>query len=68
MQSPYNPLIEDYTKIFYIIDEEDVPSVESKMILKGPRSMRKVDGMSFMFQRSHHVSIILIPRCSFMRT
>jgi hypothetical protein len=27
VQSPYNPLIEDYTQIFYIIDEREIPSI-----------------------------------------
>jgi hypothetical protein len=28
MQSPYNPIVEDYTEVFYMIHEGDVPSVE----------------------------------------
>jgi hypothetical protein len=27
MQSPCNPLIEDYTEIFYMTDEGDIPSM-----------------------------------------
>jgi hypothetical protein len=34
MQSPCNPLIEDYTEIFYMIDEEDIPSIRCKMSLR----------------------------------
>jgi hypothetical protein len=43
MQSPRNPLTKDYTKIFYMIDELDIPSLLCKMSLRGPKSMRKVD-------------------------
>jgi hypothetical protein len=31
VQSPYNLLIEDYTEIFYIIDEVDIPDIQCKM-------------------------------------
>jgi hypothetical protein len=44
-----NPLIEDYTEIFYVIDKGDIPSIQFKMSLKGPKSMRKVDGQSLYF-------------------
>jgi hypothetical protein len=54
VQSPCNPLIEDYTEIFYMIDEGDILSIQRKMSLSGPKSMRKVDG----------VSLILIILCS----
>jgi hypothetical protein len=43
VQSPCNPLSEDYAKIFNMIDEGDIPSVECKMSLRGPKSVRKVD-------------------------
>jgi hypothetical protein len=46
---PCNPLIEDYTQIFYMIDKGDIPSIQCKMNLKGLKSIRKVDGMSFIF-------------------
>jgi hypothetical protein len=49
VQSPCNPLNEDYTEIFYMIDEGDIPSSQCKMSLRGPKSMRKVDGLSHMF-------------------
>jgi hypothetical protein len=32
-----------------MIDEGDVPSIQCKMNLKGPKSMRKVDGLSHIF-------------------
>jgi hypothetical protein len=44
VQSPSNSLIEDYTKIFYMVDEGDIPYVQYKMRLRGPKSMKKVDG------------------------
>jgi hypothetical protein len=28
VQSPCNPLIEDYTEIFYMIDEWDIPPIQ----------------------------------------
>jgi hypothetical protein len=49
VQSPSNPLIEDYTQIFYMIDERDIPSLQSKMSLGRPKSMRKVNGLSRIF-------------------
>jgi hypothetical protein len=49
MTSPYNPLIEDYTHIFYVVQEGDIPSIQCKMSLRGPKSMTKVDGMSLTF-------------------
>jgi hypothetical protein len=33
--SPSNPLIEDYTEIFYVIDKGDIPSIQCKMGLRG---------------------------------
>jgi hypothetical protein len=38
--------MEDYTKIFYMIDEGDIPSICCKMSLRGPKSMRKLGGLS----------------------
>jgi hypothetical protein len=49
MQSPCNPLIEDYIQIFYMIDEGDIPFIECKMSLRGPKYIRKVDGLSLIF-------------------
>jgi hypothetical protein len=49
MQSPYNPLIQDYTEIFYMTDKEDIPSIQCKMGLRGLKSMKKVDGLSLNF-------------------
>jgi hypothetical protein len=40
-----NPIIEDYTQVIYIIGKGDIPS----MSLTGPKSMRKVDGLSLIF-------------------
>jgi hypothetical protein len=52
MQSPCYPLIEDYTEIFYMIDKVDIPSIQCKISLKGPKYvstyMRKVDGVSYL--------------------
>jgi hypothetical protein len=48
VQSPCNPLIEDYIQIFYMIDEWDIPSVQCKMIVSGHKPMRKVDVLSFI--------------------
>jgi hypothetical protein len=49
VQSPCNPLIEDYTEIFYMIDEWYIPTIHCKMSLVGPNSMRNVDGLSLIF-------------------
>jgi hypothetical protein len=32
-----------------MIDEGDIPSTQRKMSLRGPKSMRKVDGLSLIF-------------------
>jgi hypothetical protein len=49
VQSPCNPLIEDYTEIFYMIDKGDIPCIPCKMSFVGPKSMRKADGLSLIF-------------------
>jgi hypothetical protein len=49
VQSSYNPLVKNYTEIFHMTDEGDIPSIQCKMSLRGPKSMRKVDGLSLMF-------------------
>jgi hypothetical protein len=49
VQSPCNPLIEDYTEIFYMTDAGDIPSIQCKMSLTGPKSTRKVDGLNLIF-------------------
>jgi hypothetical protein len=41
--------MEYYTEIFYTIDEGDIPSIQCKMSLSEPKSMRKVDGLSLIF-------------------
>jgi hypothetical protein len=48
VQSPCNPLIEDCTQIFYMFDEGDNPSIRCKMSLRGPKCMRKVDGLNII--------------------
>jgi hypothetical protein len=48
VQSPHNPPNEDYSQIFYMIDKGDIPSIQCMMILRGPKSMREVDGLSFI--------------------
>jgi hypothetical protein len=47
VNSPCNPLIEDYTEIYvyYMIDEGVIPSIRRKMSLRRPRCMRKVVGL-----------------------
>jgi hypothetical protein len=40
--------MEDYTEIFYMIDKGDIPSIQCKMSLGGPKSMRKVDDLSLI--------------------
>jgi hypothetical protein len=46
VQSPYNPLAEDYTQVFYMIPEGDVPSVRCEVKLRWSKSMRDADGPS----------------------
>jgi hypothetical protein len=48
VQTPYNPLIKHYTKIFYMFDEGDIPSSQCTMSLRGPKSMRKVDDLGLI--------------------
>jgi hypothetical protein len=48
VQPPCNPLIEDYTQIFYMIDKGDIPSIQCKMNPRGPKCMRKEDGPSLI--------------------
>jgi hypothetical protein len=42
-------LIKDYTEIFYMTDEGDMPSIQCKTSLRGPKSMGKVDCLSLIF-------------------
>jgi hypothetical protein len=49
VESACNPLIEDYTEIFYMIDEGDISSIQYKMSLRGPKSLRNVGGPSLIF-------------------
>jgi hypothetical protein len=48
VQPPRNPLIENYTQIFYVTDKKDIPSIQCKMSHKDPKSMSKVDGLSLI--------------------
>jgi hypothetical protein len=53
--------------------EGDIPSIQCKTNLRELTSIRKVDGLTlifndFMFQRSHRVSVAPRPRRSFLRT
>jgi hypothetical protein len=49
VQSPCNSLIEDYTEIFCMVDEGDIPSIQYKIRLRKPKYIRKVDGLSLIF-------------------
>jgi hypothetical protein len=49
VQSPCNPLIEHCTEIFYMIVKRDILPIQCTMSLRGPKSMRKVDGLSLIF-------------------
>jgi hypothetical protein len=44
-----NLVAEVYIQIFYSIDKRDILTIECKMIISGPKSMRKVDGLSLNF-------------------
>jgi hypothetical protein len=48
VQFPCNPRIEDYTDIFYVVDKGDIPSIQYKTSLTGPKSTRKVDDLSLI--------------------
>jgi hypothetical protein len=49
VQSPCNPLIEDYSKTFYIIDKGNIPSIECRTSLTEPKSIRNIDNLSLIF-------------------
>jgi hypothetical protein len=49
MWPPCNSLIEDYAQIFYMIVKGDIQSIQRKVSLRGPKSMRKEDGLSLIF-------------------
>jgi hypothetical protein len=55
-----------------MIDDGDIPSIQCKLRLRGPKSMRKVNGLSlvltFPFRSSYHDSLAVRPRCNFLRT
>jgi hypothetical protein len=40
-----------YTQIFYMINKGDIPSIQCKMTLRGPKSIRKVNGLILIFSR-----------------
>jgi hypothetical protein len=43
------PLVEDYTQLFYMIDEGGITFIFRKMNLTGPKCIRaKVDGLSLI--------------------
>jgi hypothetical protein len=42
-------LISKITPRYFMIDEEGIPSIQCKMKLKGPKSVRKVDSLSLIF-------------------
>jgi hypothetical protein len=48
VQVPLNPLIEDYTEIFHMIDEGVIPSIQCKMNFRGHKSMRNIDGLGLI--------------------
>jgi hypothetical protein len=48
VQSTCNHLIEDYSKIIYMNDEGDVPSIQCKMSFRGHKYMRKGDDLSLI--------------------
>jgi hypothetical protein len=48
--SACNPLIEDYTEIFYMIDEGDITFIQCKMILRGAKSITKIMKLRITFK------------------
>jgi hypothetical protein len=48
VQSPCNPLIKDYTQIFYMIDEGDILSIHCQMNIRGSKYMRNVDDLNLV--------------------
>jgi hypothetical protein len=49
-----------------MIDEGDIPSIECKMSHRGPKSMRKVDGLSLNFINFYFPAFI--PRLNIIKT
>jgi hypothetical protein len=49
MQSPCNPLVKDYTEVFYTIHKWNILSAQCEMNFMWSKSMREVDGTSFIF-------------------
>jgi hypothetical protein len=63
--------IKKYIKIFHIVYEGNLLSFQSKKSLDRSASMGEVDDLSLILiylnvQRSHHDSIEVRPRCSFL--
>jgi hypothetical protein len=51
------PLIEDYIEIVYMTDEGDILSTQCNMVLGGPKSMSKVDGLSLIFNNLYGAAL-----------
>jgi hypothetical protein len=66
VQCPCNSLIEDCTKIFYMTDKRDSPSIQRTRSVRGSRSMRKVDGLSNILIDFY--VLVLTPRLNRMET
>jgi hypothetical protein len=49
LKSSCNPLIEDYTKAFYMIHEGDFPSIQLDVSVRWFKSMKEIDGPSHIF-------------------
>jgi hypothetical protein len=44
----FNPITKDYTR-YFMVDKEDIPSIQCKMSLRGHKSVGKVDDLSLIF-------------------
>jgi hypothetical protein len=49
VQSQCNPLVEDIRENFYMIAEGDITSIDYRMSLSRPKSMREVHYLSLIF-------------------
>jgi hypothetical protein len=57
------------TPRYFTQPTRDIPSIQCMMSLRGPKSIRKVDGPSLIFiYFLFHVSVAMRPHCSFLRT
>jgi hypothetical protein len=68
VQSSCNPLIGDYTHIFYMIDESDGPFFKYKMSLRGRKSMKIVDGLNLLILSLIFMFLALTPRLNSTET